>query len=90
MGDNIPASEPLYTRKRGEGRPFQDRFILRESPLRTTNIITIAVYDGGLETIYAGPALGPMPNAGETNEDWADHYLAFTHEELGEMEKPNG
>ncbi len=93
MGDRIPRDEPLYTRKRGEGRPFQDRFILRDRPLRASNIITIVIYQGGLETIYAGNALGPMPDAGKQNGDWAnwkDHYLAFTQKELDEMEKmPN-
>jgi hypothetical protein len=93
MGDRISKDEPLYTRKRGEGRPFQDRFILRDRPLRASDIITIVIYNGGLETIYAGAALGPMPDAGKQNGDWAnwkDHYLAFTQRELDEMEKMPG
>ena len=93
LGDRFDRNEVFYTRKRGEGRPFQDRLILRDRPLHATDIITIAIYSGGLETIYAGPALGPMPDAGKTNGDWAnwkDHALAFTQSELDAMESlPN-
>jgi hypothetical protein len=93
LGDRFPRNEVFYTRKRGEGRPFQDRIILRPNPLHTTNIITIAIYNNGLETIYAGPQMGPMPDAGKRNNDWQnwkDHALAYSQAELDRMEKMEG
>ena len=93
LGDRFDEIEVFYTRKRGEGRPFQDRLILRDRPLHATDIITIAIYSGGLETIYAGPALGPMPTQGRPmaiGQNWKDHALAFTQSELDAMESlPN-
>jgi len=93
LGDRFPRNEVFYTRKRGEGRPFQDRIILREKPLHETDIITIAIYNGGLETIYAGPQMGLLPDAGKKNGDWAnwkDHALAYSQAELDKMEKMVG
>ena len=90
MGDDLEEETGWYLFSRGEGRPKQDRFIRRESPLRGTNILTISIIDGKLETIYAGPSLGAMPQAGKTDGDWENwqhHALAFTLKEIQEFQK---
>lgn len=84
MGDEIDLDkENFFYKSRGEDRPPQ-RLICRENALRSTDVITLAVYeeDGvkGLMTIYAGPSMPAFED--DPNKEWDRNFLAYTSEAL--------